>query len=67
MKISYVLQEQIHYDDTEERETLTAEKNSAADNEVDVWLTFFCKIIRGGLGQVILVSFHVSQYRVEHR
>ena len=41
MKISYILQEQVNYDETEESETLTGEENSTSEHELDVWLTFF--------------------------
>ena len=41
MKISYIIQEPINYDETEESETLTAEENSASKLELEVWVTFF--------------------------
>ena len=40
MKISYIIQEQINYDETEESVTFTAEENSASEHELKVWLTF---------------------------
>ena len=56
MEISYVLQQQIKYDDRGERETLTA-KGMTWTSLIGNWFSvYFSVISRGGLGQAILVS-----------